>query len=183
MLRTLFVVLGLLLPRISLGQPTTVHDAGILDGTVAQAPSAAPSDSLGLRLVLEPPIPNSGPVIASGPASSATVPPVAEGVVPTAGEVKLAIDAIPVIKEAVQAPTVFGVCSAVALVVNLVISFLRRRGNLASRKRVKQFLAFAVALAAGLALVTPGMSWAMAAFVALSPLFSVVGYELFKSSK
>lgn len=182
MLRTFLIVLSLLLPQVGLSQGVPLHDAGISDGALAQ-PSTAPSDGLGLRPVLEPTVSGPGSVVAPSAPPSSGVAPSSEGVIPTVSEVKQVVDALPVIKEAVQAPTVFGVCSAVALVVNLLINYLRRRGNLASRKRVKQFLALAVALAAGLALVTPGMSWAMAAFVALSPLFSVVGHELFKSSK
>lgn len=182
MLRTFLVVLSLLLPQSSLSQGMPPRDAGVSAGALAQ-PAAAPSDGLGLHPVLEPAI--SGPSSAAAPsaAPSGSAAPGSEGVIPTVGEVKQVVDALPVIKEVIQAPTVFGVCSAVALVVNLFINYLRKRGNLASRKRVKQFLAFAVALSGGLALVTPGMSWAMAAFVALSPLFAVVGHEIFRSDK
>lgn len=81
---------------------------------------------------------------------------------------------------AVQAPTVFAICAALALVLNRVIEYLRRRRSLASRKKVKVFLACAMALSGGLAAVVPGMPLALAAFVALAPLGAVVINELLK---
>ena len=173
MRRILCLCLFLLIPDSSFAQEVVrLNDAGVLP---PQSTSTAP--------VMPSVAPASVAVSAPAVASEAVKPLVVLDVVPTATEVKQAVDAFPVIKDAVQAPTVFGVCSAVALLVNLIISFLRRRGNLASRKRVKQFLAFAVALSGGLALVTPGMPWAMAAFVALSPLLAVAGHEIFRSDK
>ena len=173
MRRILCLILLILTPNSSFAQEIVpLDDAGV---TPPQSASMAP--------VMPSAAPASVAVPAPAVVGEAAKPLAVLDMVPTTVEVKQVVDAFPVIKEAVQAPTVFGVCSSVALVVNLLINYLRRRGNLASRKRVKQFLAFAVALSGGLALVTPGMSWAMAAFVALSPLFAVVGHEIFRSDK
>lgn len=173
MRRILCLCLFLLIPDSSFAQEVVqLDDAGVL-----------PPQSTSMAPVMPSVAPAS--VAASAPAvvSEAVKPLVALDVVPTATEFKQAVDAFPVIKGAIQAPTVFGVCSAIALMVNLTISYLRKRGSLTSRKRVKQFLAFAVALSGGLALVTPGMSWVMAAFVALSPLLAVAAHELRKTDK
>ena len=173
MRRILCLTLLMLIPDSSFAQEVVqLDDAGVL-----------PPQSTSMAPVMPSVAPASVAVSAPAVVSEAVKPLVVLDVVPTVTEVKQAVDAFPVIKEAVQVPTVFGVCSAIALLVNLIINFLRKRGNLASRKRVKQFLAFAVALSGGLALVTPGMPLAMAAFVALSPLLAVAGHEIFRSDK
>ena len=177
-MRFLAFLFILLAPGFTLAEVIHLDDAGVLPpqpaSMVPGMPSAAPASAVA-----------SVPVVASAPAiiSEAVLPIGLPDVVPTAVEVKQIVDTYPVIKDVIQTPTVFGICSAVALVVNLLIAFLRRRGNLANRKKVKQFLLFAVALAGGLAAVTPGMPLAMVAFVAVAPLLAVVGHEFFKKSE
>ena len=95
-----------------------------------------------------------------------------------------AIAAYKASREAIKAPTAFGVASALTMLIFLSVGFLRKYGGkLQTDARVKRFIAFAVAAAGGLAMVAPGMSWAQAAFIAGAPILAMGVYEFTKSSK
>ena len=158
-------LLPLLLILLSPSQGLAAPDGGVADGGAPDAaPLVAPASVASLP---------SAPVIVS--AAAPVVEP--ESLIPTSDELKQGQAAVESVRALAQAPSVVAACGALALVLNLFIGYLRKRGRLARRKSVKTFIVLASALSGGLAMVVPGMHWVMAVIVALGPFLAMVLHE------
>lgn len=179
-MRVLLVVLSVLLCGAAFAQP--VPPSVVVSGSpiVSASPPDAGAPPSAASSVAAAPSAAVSAVASAAP--SAPVPVVVE-LVPSKVEVDEALAAFKAAKSAVQVPTLFGICSSIALLLNLVIAYVRRRGQLAKRKHVKVFLVLAGALAGGLASIVPGMPIAYALFVAFAPLGSMVIHEFVKPAQ
>ena len=156
-MRPLIILFLLLAPAFGF-----TADAGVVS-------SAPPSNSVIVSAV---------PIVTSEPASAAVAPVVAS--LPAAIEgipVREALDLYKKSLTAWRGPTVFGIASALAALVALLVVLLRRFGQrLMSQSAVNKFGIALAAVASGLALVTPGMEWWQAAFIGGAPLIATLSH-------
>lgn len=143
-------------------------DAGAPAPSAASAPvSAVPS--------IAPGVDGGVPSAAVAPSVAPSVPaPVSLALASAPGEdftVQDAVSAYKVAKQAVQGPSLLGICAAISVFSLLLVKGLRRYGKmLLSQAHVNVAVTIASALAAGAASVVPGMPWWQALFVGISPL-------------